>query len=356
MKFSKITILPAVALLGVAVISCDDDNKYVPATPVDGVYFTANMQSVVHVDPEETSFTLEVGRSGETAAATYDLVTELPAATAAKFKFPKSVSFAEGQNTATFKVECDIDPYDLYHEYPAKVGFKEGTATNPWGYSSYNFTISVDDDANPGKYWRRIGTAVVIDAWVCPFYKVTFSDGSVATPEDLAWVVDAEENIYIPGRFRLVGPWTNEECVIFYNHLNLNSKLVYVYINAANAECAKIEPQYSGATLDFKDQGGEQSIYIANLSGLDAANGMTDEEIIAAGENDVFDSDAMLVNNPLYALSSTVDPDEFDTHDQQSAIIFVRDEDPVAASPMARSIINGKVNIKRYAQFCGFRK
>ncbi len=348
MKFFKTSILATVAFMGVAFTACSDDDDYTPAAPVDGVYFTSNCPSTVYVDPEETNFTVEVARSGETPAATYKLVVDLPAETAAKFTFPASVTFAAGQSKATFTVACDIDAFDLYEVFPAKVSFEEGTAVNPWGYTVYDFNIEIKaiDDS---KYWKTIGSAVMIDAWICPFYNFTFSDGTAATLEDLAWTVETQESTVVPGRIRLVSPWTNEECVIWYNDINMNkSSNPYINIDASNPECVKILPQYSGASIVIEEGGEPVDIYIANLTGLQSEAGKTDEEIISAGENDVMESDAILVNVPQFALGSI--SAEYQGHEQQGAIVIVRDEEPTPVSPLASSMRNGKLNVKRYAR------
>ncbi len=347
------------ALAAVAFTSCSDDNDYVPAENVDGVYFTTDCLSIVNVDPEETGFTVQVARTDAGPAATYKMVGTVPEEYAAKFTMPTSVTFAQGEKTANVTVGCNLVPEDLDKKFPLTLTFGDDTPLYPWGFTTYQFSVNVKA-LDPNKYWKTVGVAYIIDPWICPRWQFSTASGS-ATLEDLAWGVEAQESMVTPGIYRLVDPWRNEECVVYYLDLNLNDspETVYVTVDAVNKDCVKIEPQYSGCTVADSQTGGTIDIWIMNLGGYRSAiNSLTDEEIIGRGENtlwEVEDNTAFVYIYPGLFGQGEDDLGYAYNSDPEGAIMFEFVDDPAGViakkASLVRCIKNGKVDVAKYAKF-----
>lgn len=145
--------------------------------------------------------------------------------------------------------------------------------------------------------WKPVCYAEFVDAWCCPAFNFTFSDGTVATLQDLMWYVEVQENTQEPGQYRLIDPWHQEGCALYYNDLNSNDVATDLYINATNKDNVKIVPQYSGYTYKDKD------FYISNYGGYAEFVGKDDSWAIEKGVNTPWDDGYLQINPALFGYS-----------------------------------------------------
>lgn len=344
------------ALMGAAFTACSDDDKYEPASQVEGVYFTTNDLSVVYVDPEETGFTVQIGREGSTAAATYSLVGSVAEDAAGKFTLPKQVTFAEGEKLANVTVNCALEPDDLEKNYSMAMTFAEETPLNPWGYSSYEFTVTVRA-IDPLKYWKPVGYAYIIDGWIMSRFSSMFSGNP--SLEDLAWGAVLYESTYRPGKYRIENLWSGARYMEMLAEVG-QIEIVGdrdIYVDCTNEECVKIEPQGSGIALELEEDKMFE-LSVCNLAGLYASRGLTDEEIIAKIEENGMDQcyieDGFIFVYPcLIGYGDRIGLQWND--DPEGALMFEYVDDPAGApakkSALSLSMKNGKVDLSTYAKF-----
>jgi hypothetical protein len=121
MKDMKIRSYIIALLASIVVVSCSDDDTYVPApVPADGciaAYFDADNESDYILTPEElaenSSITLTVSRKVTDAAVSVPVVVEYKADA---FEVPASVDFAAGEKTSKLvikfpNIENYVNPY-----------------------------------------------------------------------------------------------------------------------------------------------------------------------------------------------------------------------------------------------------
>lgn len=187
--------------------------------------------------------------------------------------------------------------------YVVLVGYANGEIIG-----SANTRVKVDaaggGDENE---WEDFGTGVIWDGWIA----ACFTYGDDKTYEDFPWEFPVQRSKNNPGLIRLVGPWTQPgENIIAYNQFNALSATEYIVVDVTNPECVLIEPQFSGlvwnqVTPTFPYVGKEW--YICNLGGFRAADGMSAEDIIAAGENDVLDDEGYIyIADPLFGYDGEI--------------------------------------------------
>lgn len=149
MKFLKSTIL---AVLGIAAVmtSCSDDNKYEPAGPAAGVYFSNVAPTSVLISDEETSFDVQVLRTQDAPLSANVTATDA----SGLFNIPTQVTFESGKLEANLTI--GYDPAKLKLETPYQITLK---LENEYGYalSEYTFTVKmgqpvVTEKAGLGNY------------------------------------------------------------------------------------------------------------------------------------------------------------------------------------------------------------
>lgn len=352
MKFFKSSILATVALMGAAFTACSDDNEYVPAASVDGVYFTTDDLAEVSVDPEDTGFTVQIGRSGSTAAATYNLESSLSEAAQGKFTIPSTVTFAEGEKLANITVGCALTPDDLEQSYAMSITFANETPLYPWGYSDYEFSVKVIA-RDPLKYWKPVGYATIIDPWIMSRFYTMFSDNS--TLEDLAWSAPLYESLTRPGRYYIEDLWTDPDgYMAMFAEVGQVELLqsTNIYIDCTNEQCVKIEPQGSGVAMEL-NEGSMSELFIGNIAGLYAANGLSDEEILERGVESTIEDGFIYIYPALIGFDGEFG---YQWNDNPEGAILLEYEDVPSGvaqkkSALSLSMQNGKVNLSKYVKF-----
>ena len=121
MKFNKIFLSLAVGALFAGAAACTEEVEYTPAEPVpvtDYYFPTTNPMNRDLVDGDD-SFEVTVCRPTAGAAAT--LAIESSVTPDNPFTIPTSVAFAEGESTASIKVEFDLAEVTVNQEYTVKL-------------------------------------------------------------------------------------------------------------------------------------------------------------------------------------------------------------------------------------------
>ena len=120
-------------------------------------------------------------------------------------------------------------------------------------------------------------------------------------PADHSWTVDVEESTEQAGVYRLVNPYTADNCPLaVYNE---NTTPAYIKIDASDPELVVIEPQYSGFSNKFN--GGDMiNFFVGNDAGVYVANGVSKDDLKKMssfeGKADVFKDGVITIKEPLY--------------------------------------------------------
>lgn len=167
-------------------------------------------------------------------------------------------------------------------------------------HGPYTLTFKTTEGVpeNDNIHWPVVGSAYITDGWIAAKYLKTEFESSF-------WEVPLRQNVDNPGMFRLVSPWTNENCPLL--EYNTNKASADIVIDATNPDCVKIYAQYSG----FTDNAGVD-YYIANFAGTVGGAGMTDEELMNAGTskikyNTTFDGTTMEIMPSWYGYSERIE-------------------------------------------------
>lgn len=185
-----------VALVGVMVFAlnaCTNDYEYDPASKEnlgEQVYFSNNLGSKIELPTDGNSFTVNVCRVNTEGELTVPITVTMEDGSIFRAA-ARTVTFADGQDTAPFVFT--FDPEDVvYGDYATiKMQISDETYTTPYGLASYTFEA--------GK-----------TAWVAMKGKATYREDIVSTWYSLknpVYQVSIEENIIEQGVYRLVDPY-----------------------------------------------------------------------------------------------------------------------------------------------------
>ena len=182
--------------------------------------------------------------------------------------------------------------------------FGKATSGNDFGYNwqgEYATVITLPAAA-PAEQWAEAGKATFTDGFIVPGYLK-------GVPADHSWTVDVEESTEQAGVYRLVNPYTVDNCPLaVYNE---NTTPTYIKIDASDPELVVIEPQYSGFSNKFN--GGDMiNFFVGNDAGVYVANGVSKDDLKKMssfeGKADVFKDG---VNNIIEHLYGKDDAFEF---------------------------------------------
>ncbi len=193
----------------------------------------------------------------------------------------------------------------------------------PMNAAAVKFTV-VGGGANAD--WTNCATVEYVDAWCCPGWRFTYNDGTVATLEDLKWYVQGQVSNTDPTQYRLRSPYTQEECVLWYNKINVATEKADIYIDASNPSCVKIMPQYSGFSFQDKDETGAVTgvvdMYIGNGAGLFASMGVDDATIISKGYGQDWNDGYLEIHPAVFGYSLAEDEFGYTWKSDPTGIIF----------------------------------
>lgn len=174
--------------------------------------------------------------------------------------------------------------------------FGKAASGNYFGYNwqgEYATVITLPAAA-PAEQWVAAGKATYTDGFIVPGYLK-------GVPADHSWTVDVEESSEQAGLYRLVNPYTAENCPLaVYNE---NTTPTYIKIDASDPELVVIEPQYSGFSNKFN--GGDMiNFFVGNDAGVYVADGITKDDLKKMssfeGKADVFKDGVITIKEPLY--------------------------------------------------------
>lgn len=263
-----------VALVGVMVFAlnaCTNDYEYDPASKEnlgEQVYFSNNLGSKIELPTDGNSFTVNVCRVNTEGELTVPITVTMEDGSIFRPE-TRSVTFADGQDTAPFVFT--FDPEDVvYGKYSIiKMQISDETYTTPYGLASYSFEA--------GK-----------TAWVAMKGKATYREDIVSTwygLENPVYQVSIEENIIEQGVYRLVDPYgtalatamgmTQKQWASNYDY---NGAPYYMEIDASDPNYVYVRGGETGLTMDAA------SGMISGTSIVDyyMANGYTLETIKSA--------------------------------------------------------------------------
>jgi hypothetical protein len=177
-----------VALAFVGLTACgDDDAKYTPAEQEPGaqVYFPSTNSSSVSLSSAANSFNVIVNR------VVTDEATTVPVTVTGNdegyYTVPSSVSFAQGESTATLAVNYDPEVVG-YDNYTSLTFTLASEYTTEYGMSSYTVKVGIPAP------WKSLGQCTFVEDFLTTFYGI----------ENIAYNVEIQENMLQPGYFRLV--------------------------------------------------------------------------------------------------------------------------------------------------------
>lgn len=174
--------------------------------------------------------------------------------------------------------------------------FGKAASGNDFGYNwqgEYATVITLPSAA-PSEQWVAAGKATYTDGFIVPGYLK-------GVPADHSWTVDVEESSEQAGLYRLVNPYTADNCPLaVYNE---NTTPTYIKIDASDPELVVIEPQYSGFSNKFN--GGDMiNFFVGNDAGVYVANGVSKDDLKKMssfeGKADVFKDGVITIKEPLY--------------------------------------------------------
>lgn len=174
--------------------------------------------------------------------------------------------------------------------------FGKAASGNYFGYNwqgEYATVITLPAAA-PAEQWAEAGKATFTDGFIVPGYLK-------GVPADHSWTVDVEESTEQAGVYRLVNPYTVDNCPLaVYNE---NTTPTYIKIDASDPELVVIEPQYSGFSNKFN--GGDMiNFFVGNDAGVYVANGVSKDDLKKMssfeGKADVFKDGVITIKEPLY--------------------------------------------------------
>lgn len=222
MNIFKSSILTFVALTSVMTFTaCDDDDDInVVGEPftVPGAFFKAQYDNEVVLGETDTEFAVTIYRSDSEGVYTANIasaVTSSAPNAASAFNVSPTVTFADGENTATILVSFDVKNLEPITPYELKISVADGADT-PYTLNSVNYTVSYVP-------WTDLGMGLYTDYFVGTFFKV----------ENVTYEVQVLEHPQMAGLYRIVNPYG---AAYPYNEPGDydDSQDYYLYINATN--------------------------------------------------------------------------------------------------------------------------
>lgn len=197
----------------------------------------------------------------------------------------------------------------------------------PMNAEAVKFTI-----AGGASGWKDCCPVEVIDGWVIPAFLV---EG--ATNEEVAWRCQGQVNSEDPNVYRLLNPYTDENCPLY--DYNSNTGSVGIVIDATNEECVKIAPQYSG--FSFNNSGTMLDFFIANVAGYYADNGMSDDEILQRGYGQDWADGFLEIELPIFGYNGGADFEAYSWKNPEPTILYFDFESGASAPAKAKASFAG---------------
>ncbi|MCC8186263.1 MAG: hypothetical protein LIP08_01795 [Bacteroides sp.] len=184
-SINKIFAILSVICFSIAFTACTEEAKYTPADdPANAQVYFSNILSQVELESDKTSFEIELRRVDVSEALTVDITSTIESPDI--FNFPASVSFADGEDIATFTIGYDptLLEYDDFKEITLTITNEE--LTTPYGKAEYEFKAGIPAP------WISLGEATFSDTFL-------FED---------KYNVELQQHALDPNRYRLVDPYS----------------------------------------------------------------------------------------------------------------------------------------------------
>lgn len=184
--------------------------------------------------------------------------------------------------------------------------------------------------------WKPYATGFLVDGWFTSRWKFTDKEDNPITYEDLGWEVPVQQDAANPGVFRMVNPYSQEDCVLVYLGLTKpTGATANIIVDCSDKNMVKIVPQQSGLNVSqFATAIGTANPYLANLAGYwSEIEGLSDEEI-AANPNfvaDELDEDEIITISACL-FGESAEECAYNWRDDPYAIIVLNNEDDGGAS------------------------
>jgi hypothetical protein len=148
MKLNKI-LIPMVALLAVANMSCTESVEYTPVEkPTNAQVYFSNVESqFVDLEKDQSSFDLNVYRATTVGDVTINLKVTQPEDQDI-FTIGNTVAFKDGSNVAKVNVSFDFANIVSAKEYEITLTVDDADST-PYGLSTCTYTISYVEPGDP---------------------------------------------------------------------------------------------------------------------------------------------------------------------------------------------------------------
>lgn len=209
-------------------------------------------------------------------------------------------------------------------------------------YFAVGVTYSGDEPMNAGyvkftvaggaSEWKNCCPVEIVDGWIIPAF---LNDGY--SNEDVPWICQGQVSTKTPGVYRLLNPYTVENCPL--SGLNENTGSVGVVIDATNEECIKIVPQYSG--FSFNNGGTMLDFYIANPAGYFSFNGDSDEQILEKGFGQDMVEGLIEIELPVFGYNGGEDFEAYNWQNPEPTILYFDFESGQSAPAKAKASFAG---------------
>lgn len=144
------------AVMTLTLGSCTEEYEY-SAAKAEGeqVYFSNELSSTVELSNTESSYAIQINRINTAGELTVNLTLSDESGI---YSIPSSVTFAQGDSTATFDLSYDPQSleYDVFNS--VTVAIADAEYTTPYGNSSYTFSAGMSSP------YVSLGTGTYMDA------------------------------------------------------------------------------------------------------------------------------------------------------------------------------------------------
>ncbi len=243
-------ILPLVAFLGLAMVSCSDDNDFTPGPQSQGFYFPKESVSQFYFDEDASQFAFTVMRTNAEKAQT---VTLQVVDESGLFNIPTDVNFAAGETSTDVVVTFDISKLS-YIDYDITVSIPKNEAYL-YGLTEYEFIAGID----PAYRWEDMGTCMYTDDLIC---------GLFMNAPSMEYEVPIQRHMSTSGLYRLVNPYG--EYFPYNEPGDYDDEDHYMVIHAEYPSAVWGEPFYTGCDWGF----GEMYLVSNAWRYLDAGNSL----------------------------------------------------------------------------------
>ncbi|MBR4995561.1 MAG: hypothetical protein IKY82_05815 [Alistipes sp.] len=249
MKSLKIFFLTALVAVASMFTACTNDQDWSAGEQAQGaqVYFSADAVTTITATAETTSFDVVVYRGNTEGAVSVPVKATISAAKVDEdaepidytelFSIPTKVSFGEGKDKATLKIEVDRENLEDGQTYTIALQLNDASAVTPYGYSSQTYTFVVPEP------YVLLGKAVIREDIIATIFSI----------DNIEWEVEVYENANTPGYIYLKNAYTSK---FPYNEPgDYVEEDVYFTINISDPTQVVIPTQYLGCDWNPTDYG-----------------------------------------------------------------------------------------------------